>query len=81
MVNLLNSLKNVYYRRESFFNFHLILFLRNKSRLSHHATNDHVTLIESSLDSPVDIQAAGVDRLVYTNVLGIYDEVPGEYGR
>ncbi|MCI6735313.1 MAG: hypothetical protein MR453_02275 [Aerococcus urinaeequi] len=57
------------------------MFLRNKSRLSHYANNDHVTLIESSLDSPVDIQAAGVDRLVYTNVLGIYDEVPGEYGR
>lgn len=27
------------------------------------------------------MKAAGVDRLIYTNVLGIYNEVPGEYGR
>jgi len=37
--------------------------------------------MESSLDSPVDIQAAGVGRLVYTNVLGIYGEVRSEYRR
>ncbi len=71
----------MYYRRESFSFFHLSLFLRHKSRLSHYTNNDHVTLIESSLDSPVDIQAAGVDRLVYTNVLGIYGEVRSEYRR
>ncbi len=81
MVKLLNSLKNVYYRRESFSAFHLTLFLWHKSRLSHYTNNDHVTLMGSSLDSPVDIQAAGVDRLVYTNVLGIYGEVRSEYRR
>ena len=73
MVKLLNSLKNEYYRRESFSDFHLTLFLQHKSRLSHYANNDHVTLIEISLDSPVDIQAAGVDRLAYTNVIS--DEI------
>ncbi|WP_099973911.1 NAD(P)H-binding protein [Lactobacillus terrae] len=91
---------------------HLTLFLREKDRLSKFNNNPRVTLVEGSLDSESDIQAAAenqdivfvgvvdhtedniqtknvvnamkaanVNRLVYTNVLGIYDEVPGEYGR
>lgn len=27
------------------------------------------------------MQAQQVDRIIYTNILGIYDEVPGEFGR
>lgn len=41
-----------------FSDVHLSLFLRNKSRLSQLAKNERVTLIEGSLDSAADIQAA-----------------------
>lgn len=40
-----------------------------------HTADNHQT--QSIVDA---MQAAGVNRLIYTNVLGIYDEVPGAFG-
>lgn len=41
-----------------FSDVHLTLFLRKKSRLNQLVNNERVTLIEGSLDSMADIQAA-----------------------
>lgn len=41
-----------------------------------HTPDNHQT--QNVVDA---MKAAGVQRLIYANVLGIYDEVPGAYGR
>lgn len=41
-----------------------------------HTSDNHQT--QNVVDA---MKANGAQRLIYTNVLGIYDEVPGEYGK
>ncbi|ANK60207.1 SDR family oxidoreductase [Loigolactobacillus backii] len=42
---------------------------------------DHTSDNHQTQNVVAAMQAAGVKRLVYTNVLGIYDEVPGAFGK